>query len=91
MFFLLVKLLKIIKDPKPYPNYSMLSYNQNAWHLHDENEQEQSYEKAEIILDAGLFFLLVLINDQKRNYLVVFFDQIDVENYRLLNIMQKIR
>jgi hypothetical protein len=90
IFFLVAKLLQILINPRPYPDYQMLSYNKTGWCLHDQNQQELLYEKAVIVIDAGLFFLLRLTEAKKSKYLVVFFDQIDEESYRLLNIMQKI-
>lgn len=91
VLFLLQQMLRIIYDPRPYPHYSMLSYTKSGWLLHENNKEPKSYEKARIVIEAGLFFLLELTEDNQRKYLVVFFDQINVESYRLLNIMQKIK
>ncbi len=90
MFFLLTKLSGILIDPRPYPDYQMLSYSKSGWLLHAQNGQELFYEKADLVIDAGLFFLLRLTENKKSKYLVVFFDQINRESYRFLNIMQKI-
>ncbi len=89
-FFLLAKLAMVLTNPKPQPEFSMLSFNGAGWSLNGSDQQELIYEKAEIILDVGLFFLLALTEGKKRRYLVIFFDQIDKDFFRFLNIMQKI-
>jgi hypothetical protein len=85
------QLLRILNDPRPYPDYVMLTYNKTGWVLLVKNNQEIFYERARIVIDAGLFFLLELSEGKKRNYLVIFFDQLNDDSYRLLNITQKIK
>ncbi|MBA2650649.1 MAG: hypothetical protein H0U73_00055 [Tatlockia sp.] len=90
VFFLLVNLFQILNNPVPYPDYLMLSYHQDGWFIHAQNEQDIFYEKGEIVIDTGLFFLLRLTLGKRHKYLVIFFDQLDNLSYRLLRIQQKI-
>jgi hypothetical protein len=88
---LLAQGLRIVKNPRPYPKYLMLTYNAKNWLLHELSEKTINYDSLRIVIDAGLFFLLELSRAQKRKYLVVFSDQNDRECYRLLNIIEKIK
>ena len=91
LIFLLQQMWQILHNPRPYPRYSMLSYNKSGWLLHENNKEPKSYENARIVIEAGLFFLFELSQNNQRKYLVIFFDQINEECYRLLNIIQKIK
>ncbi|MBA2656881.1 MAG: hypothetical protein H0U70_07825 [Tatlockia sp.] len=88
--FLLVKLHRILSNPIPYHEYSMLRYSKKGWILERHDAAKLYFEKTEMVIDTGLFFLLRLIQVKKVKYLVVFSDQLNEENYRLLNIQQKI-
>ncbi|KTC93722.1 MULTISPECIES: protein YgfX [Legionella] len=84
---LLAKCFRIITHPIPHPNYLMLSYKEQ-WLLLDKNQQTLSYDKARVVIDTGLFFLLELSGGARKKLIVIFLDQIDEHNYRLLNIIK---
>jgi hypothetical protein len=57
---LLFQLLRIINNPRPNPNYSMLSYNKAGWLLHDNQDQQSPYDKLRVVINTGIFVLLEL-------------------------------
>lgn len=103
--YLLIKLTAILSNPIPYPQYQKLEYNK-GWVLVNQlnpnkqanKSQQETYAKARVVIDVGLFFLLELQNKpmEKEKYLkskklmVIFLDQIDQHSYRLLKIINKI-
>ena len=91
MFFLVVQLIRIINNPIPNPHYSMLSYKSQKWFLHDIDDQPIPFERARVVINTGLFFLLELSISSKRKFIVIFSDQIANDDCRLLNIIEKIR
>lgn len=86
---LILQLARILKNPRPYPKYQMLSYSNMGWLIHDKFNHQIPFESTRIVIDAGLFFLLELSQASKRRYLVVFFDQLSNDSYRFLNIKEK--
>lgn len=89
-FLLLVKCFRIISQPLPQPNYLMLSYK-GQWMLLDKDQQTLSYDKARVVIDTGLFFLLELSGGSRKKLIVIFLDQIEPHSYRLLNIIKATR
>jgi hypothetical protein len=86
---LILQLARILKNPKPYPDYMMLSYSNLGWLIHDKCNHQIPFEKVRVVVDAGLFFLLELSQESSRRYLVLFFDQLSNESYRFLHIKEK--
>ncbi|WP_058504666.1 hypothetical protein [Legionella nautarum] len=56
--------------------------------LLDKYQQILNYDKARVVIDTGLFFLLELSGGSKKKLVVIFLDQIDPHSYRLLNIIK---
>ncbi|CDZ78258.1 hypothetical protein BN59_02568 [Legionella massiliensis] len=90
-FILVFQLIRIYKNPIPYPEYSGISYGADGWTIHTQNEQELFYERGRVIIDTGLFILLELSLGQKRKRIVLFLDQISNDFYRSLKIKEKIQ
>lgn len=92
LFLLLLMLFNfyIIKHPYPMPGYRQLNFQQSRWYLLNKQGAWEIYLNHRVILEAGLFFLLELKNLQKRQVLVIFFDQLPLEQYRMIRILQKI-
>lgn len=88
--YLCLQLIKILRNPIPYPGYLMISYRLKSWILYERSGKQRVYEKARIVIETGLFFLLELRQGWKKRYIVVFFDQIKGDSYRELNILIKL-
>lgn len=88
---LLILLLKVLNNPRPYSEDLRLQSCNEGWLLQEQNKQETRFEKARVVIDINLFLLLELSTGVKRKYLVIFSDQLSKENYRLLNILAKIK
>jgi hypothetical protein len=85
-----LQLIRIINNPKPNPNYSMLSYNKAGWLLHDNQDQQSSYDRLRIVINTGFFVLLELSTKKHRKLIVIFSDQLTENTYRALSILEKI-
>jgi hypothetical protein len=87
---LVLQLIRIINNPRPNPNYSMLSYNKTAWLLHDNQDQQSSYDRLRVVINTDLFVLVELSTKKHRKLIVIFSDQLTENNYRALSILDKI-
>ena len=90
VFILLaIHLVRIINNPNPYPNYLALTYKDDAWLLAT-SKKLLIYEKGRVLIDTGLFFILELRSANRRKLIVIFVDQLNINNYRSLKIIEKI-
>lgn len=77
---------------RPFPTvFTELSYYMDQWTLTDNRGHKFFYDQHRILLQVGLFFLMELTQDRKRKVLLVFFDQLQPDDYRILRLMEKIR
>ena len=88
---LLGQLLSIWHQPFPTSTYTHLDYFMNEWSLTHKNGQQFFYDRHRIMLDAGFFFLLELTEENHKKILVVFFDQLKKDDYRILKLVEKLR
>lgn len=80
----------ILLHPYPALGFSSLRFYQARWHLQHKQGHTERYERHRVMLEAGLFFLLELSNPDKRRVIVIFFDQLPHEQYRMLRVLQRI-
>lgn len=90
MAFLFLELIRIITNPIPHPNYTMISYNKTGWLLYDKKHQEIPVNTVRLVINTSLFILLELQIENRSKYITIFSDQITEDNSRLLNIVAKI-
>lgn len=83
----IVFFIKIFRAKLPLPNYQQLTYHRGYWLLHETVGQQIKYERAEIGFEGGIFILLKLTGISPRKTLVIFKDQITVEQYRILKFI----
>jgi hypothetical protein len=86
---LLTHLVSFLFDRKQVLPYEKLVFHQNEWLLYNRDQIEGPYQTHRILLEAGIFFLLQLRLDQKQRLVVIFFDQIEADEYRTLRILEK--
>lgn len=77
----------IMRSKLPLPQYQKLSYQLGHWLLHMTNGRQIKYEQATIGFEGGLFVLLNLTGSSPGKTLVVFKDQVTVEQYRILKFI----
>lgn len=70
-------------------NLKQLSFFDDKWTVYDDNNRSQCYERHRIMLEVGIFFLLELSSESQRKTVVVFFDQLSSDDYRLLCLMER--
>ncbi len=75
------------RNPQPFMK---LCYASNGWILYDLSGQNTLYKTAQIRFDGGFFVLLVLQQDNYKQMLVIFRDQMSTQQYRMLRLMEKI-
>lgn len=89
--FLLYQLIKIFLNPFPDPRFREIVYKAKKWILYETNGHMQHFEKHRVILDMGICFLLEFTQQRQRKTMVVFFDQLQQDDYRQLKLIEKIR
>lgn len=67
-----------------------LEWCSGQYFLHGPIGRDGPFDKMKVILDAGIFFLLHLSSSERQRVIVIFFDQIDPNDYRTLRIVEKI-
>lgn len=87
---LLFQLIRLLREQTRALPWKRLVYQNGQWFLHRQSSTEGPFDKHRILLEAGIFFLLQLSDDKKRTLLVVFFDQLDADDYRSLRLLEKI-
>ncbi|STX42279.1 Uncharacterised protein [Legionella donaldsonii] len=90
-FFLLLFFFLRIKATSIPGSCSLLVYTNNNWQLHDVHGQQRTYAKMRVVMSAGLFFLVEFSHEKQRKLVVIFSDQISKNDFRLLNIIGKIK
>jgi hypothetical protein len=83
----IVFFIKIFRAKLPLPNYQKLTYHPGFWLLHETTGQQIKYERVAIDFEGGIFILLKLTGISSRKTLVIFKDQITVEQYRILKFI----
>lgn len=86
LLVLVIFLVQIIRSKVPLPKYQKLSYHPGYWLLHEVSGKQTKYEQAAIGFDGGVFLLLTLSGINPRKNLVIFKDQITMEQYRILKL-----
>ncbi len=89
--YLIIKLVSIYIYPCPYRDFNQLIFVQDEWRLFDKYGAQFNYQKHRLILDCGLFFLMELSHETKHRVMVIFFDQLSLDDYRSLQLIEKIR
>lgn len=88
LVFLLYQLHRVLAAP--HLIFSEISFNSGKWLLHNRDGQSEEFEKHRIVLEAGIFFLIEFIKGNQRKSFVLFFDQLQTNDYRLLRLIEKI-
>jgi hypothetical protein len=87
---LLLQLLRIALHPIP-SSCSFLIYTNGHWLLHDEHAQQKVYAKIRLVISTGLFFLVEFSGEKQwKRSIVIFVDQINENDHRLLKIIGRI-
>lgn len=97
-FYLAYRLYDILFKPKvaQYLPFEKIDFQAKKWIVHNKEGSALVYDKIAVILEAGVFFLLELSNTQDssnritRKVVMIFFDQITKEDYRILRLLEKI-
>lgn len=76
-----------MRSKLPLPQYQKLSYHLGYWLLHKTNGRQIKYEHASIGFEGGIFVLVNLTGISPQKTLVVFKDQMTVEQYRILKFI----
>lgn len=79
----------IVVKPSTILNVKQLAFFNHEWTVYYHNDSPQSYEKHRIILEAGIFFLLEFSSESQRKTVVIFFDQLSPDDYRLLRLKER--
>ncbi len=90
LLVLLIQWRVIWINPTPQPRYLHLDYLNKKWFLILKDGRTQLFTKHRVLLDAGLFFIVRLSSEESYKIVVVFFDQISPDHYRVLRILEKI-
>lgn len=88
--FLLFQMIRLILEPNYGLPFQELRLKVGESAVLEAHRGVAIYAKHRVILDSGLFFLLELSLDTQRRIIVVFFDQLDPDEYRVLKILEKI-
>ena len=86
LLVLIITLVHIIRSKVPLPRYQKLSYHPGYWLLHEVGGKQTKYERAAVGFDGGLFVLLTLTGINLQKKLVIFKDQITIEQYRVIKL-----
>lgn len=76
--------------PSPHPQYKSLDRQATGWTLEDQQGQKERYESVHIALDGGFFLLLRLTHSNVTKTLILFYDQITLDQRRRLAILSRI-
>ncbi|MDI9819454.1 hypothetical protein QM427_09840 [Tatlockia sp. PL877] len=81
-----LQIFRINQNQNPNPTFSKLAYSNGIWILYDYNGKKSFYNESHIAFDAGIFCLLELKNEKKRQIIIVFSDQITDNLYRHIKL-----
>lgn len=79
--------IHITRDQSPITSYQKLSYHPGGWILHGGKDKGIKYERVYIIFEGGVFILLQLSGINPRKTLVIFNDQMTINQYRTLKFL----
>lgn len=85
----LLLLIWIMIKPSAVLKLKQLSFFDDKWTVYEHNHHSQSYEKHRIMLELGIFFLIEFSSESQRKTVVIFFDQLSAEDYRLLHLIER--
>ncbi len=83
---LLICMAPLVRSKIPNPKYQSLSYRAGFWLLGARNGKEPKYEQAYVSFDGGFFILLTLTGAGSPKTLVIFNDQLKVDQMRTLRL-----
>ena len=87
--FLVLSMLKIARSSIPLPDYYKITYHPGYWLLHSTSSKRMKFERASIGFDGGLFVLLRLTGIYRQKTIVIFKDQITLDQYRVLKLISR--
>lgn len=67
-----------------------LEYRQGLWYFAPHSDKQHIFSQHRIVLQAGIFFVMALSSEKSRHMLVVFFDQIQDDDFKWLMLLEKI-
>ena len=73
-----------------YKTEHILDYMQPHWWLSLDAETPQQYENLQIRVDTGFFMLVVLTSATKKKNILIFRDQLTLNELRMLSIMHSV-
>ncbi|MDP3561476.1 MAG: hypothetical protein Q8R83_04775 [Legionellaceae bacterium] len=75
----------------PHPTIQTLTYNKQHWFLQFTNQDEAiKYSQLHIRVDAGFFMLITLSGINLHKSLVIFHDQLSIDEWRMLHVIDEI-
>ena len=101
--WIMMQLCYLYHNPQPHPNLVTLTGHNGAdahWILRDKHGKEQIFMRHKCLIETGIFFLLELSSDTDqpsstkltskvaKQTIVIFFDQLTTNEYRLLRIWE---
>jgi hypothetical protein len=97
--FLIYRLYILVfrREQTAYFPFEKLGFQAKKWYFQNKDGATLHYDKIAVILEAGIFFLLECSmlpepgsSKIKTKVYLVFFDQINREDYRILRLLEKI-
>ena len=86
ILFLLTKCCQDFLIRKPLPKLKMVKYQKREWVLVNRGEFSQSYTQAKLLIHNTIFQILLFSDEDKKNIVIIFNDQIDSHHRRLLHL-----
>ena len=83
-------LMRILRGVSHLPLYSKLTYHSKYWLLHGRYGENIQYDQMRICFDGGFFMLLHLSSDTMQKKIVLFKDQLNLTQIRMLHVIAKI-
>lgn len=83
-------MMRILRSDSHLPLYSKLTYHTNYWLLHGRYGENTQYETMRICFDGGFFMLLHLSNESSEKKILLFKDQLNTNQIRMLHVITKI-
>jgi hypothetical protein len=82
-------MIRIASSQTPLPAYDKITYHPGFWLLHKTNGEQIKYERAFIGFEGGIFILLTLTGISRQKSIVIFNDQITMDQYRVLKLIYR--
>lgn|SRR3990167_4702933 len=86
-----IQLRYLWRNPYPHPQLAALMMQDAAdarWLLLYKHGGQQIFMQHKCLIEMGLFFLLELSSETDKKLMVVFFDQLAVNDYKLLCVLE---